>query len=241
MNKTIIIPQRFCGPPGMANGGYISGLVAQFIDGPAAVTLYLPSPLEQVLTVEQASTGKVVLKNKAEVIAEAMPASLDMDLPEPPTFAEAQTASQHYLSFKQHPFPNCFVCGPDRAEMDGLRIFPGPIPGRQLVAAPWTPDPSLVDNRGLVKSEFLWAALDCPGGIAAVIGQPRPILLGQLTATIKNRLQPGTRSVVMGWPIAREGRKHIVGTALFSETGDLSGYARAVWIEPKNGDSPDKN
>ena len=43
------------------------------------------------------------------------------------------------------------MCGPDRAEGDGLRVFPGPVAGRGLWAAPWTPDPSVAgaDGRAL--------------------------------------------------------------------------------------------
>ena len=36
-----------------------------------------------------------------------------------------------YAGADDHPFPGCFVCGPDRAEGDGLRLFPGGLgPGR---------------------------------------------------------------------------------------------------------------
>jgi hypothetical protein len=44
-------------------------------------------------------------------------------------------------------------------------------------------------------------------------------------------IRPGERCVVIGWPISRDGRKHYVGTALFSESGTLCGQAKATWIE----------
>ena len=48
-----------------------------------------------------------------------------------------------YPGLGNHPFPTCFACGPDRAEGDGLRIFPGPVGGasgdRGYVASLWVP------------------------------------------------------------------------------------------------------
>ena len=41
---------------------------------------------------------------------------------------EAVAASATYPGFSAHPFPTCFVCGPERAEGDGLRLFPGRLP-----------------------------------------------------------------------------------------------------------------
>src|SRR5215218_4317713 len=48
----IVIDRRFRGPDQSGNGGYTCGLVAGAMDGPAAVTLRLPPPLEVPLRVE---------------------------------------------------------------------------------------------------------------------------------------------------------------------------------------------
>jgi hypothetical protein len=72
--------------------------------------------------------------------------------------------------FQDPLFPDCFVCGTVRQPGDGLRIFPGPVPGRRLWAAPWTPDSSVAGTDGRVRPEVAWAALDCPSGITV----PRP-------------------------------------------------------------------
>ncbi len=77
-----------------------------------------------------------------------------------------------YPGLRSHPFPGCFACGTDRAEGDGLRIFPGPVPGRaDTVASLWVPHTSLavrgdVVDRGVerVGVPTTWAALDCVGG-----------------------------------------------------------------------------
>jgi len=39
---SIIIEDRYCGPVGMGNGGYICGLLAGFMDGPLSVSLRAP-------------------------------------------------------------------------------------------------------------------------------------------------------------------------------------------------------
>jgi hypothetical protein len=237
MKETLTIAGRFCGPPNMSNGGYISGQVAEQLNGTvtaaAEVTLRRPTPLDIPLALE-CHHGSVVLKDGPVALVEARPAELELAIPTPPSYAEAKTASENYFGFIMHPFPNCFVFGPQRAPVDGLRIFPNPVPGYDLVAAAWTPDASLTDETGLVRPSFLWAALDCPGGIAAIIDRPRPILLGRLTATISQRPHGGEPCIVIGWKIGQEDRKFLVGTALFSADGTLYACAEAVWIEPKS-------
>jgi len=50
---TIIVPERFAGPPGMANGGWISGTVAGAIAARSVeVTLRAPTPIGRRLTLE---------------------------------------------------------------------------------------------------------------------------------------------------------------------------------------------
>src|SRR5205823_3665030 len=46
--------------------------------------------------------------------------------------------------------------------------------------------------------------------------------------------RPGERCVVAGWPLGAAGRKLEAGTALWAD-GELLGYARATWIEPRVG------
>jgi hypothetical protein len=145
------------------------------------------------------------------------------------TQEEAREAAGRYPGFSIHPFPTCFVCGPQRAEGDGLRIFTGPVVGRELVAAPWTPDESLTSADGVVGQEFLWAALDCPGAFAN--GFPEiAMVLGRLSAEVVRPVRPGEPCVVVGWSEGSEGRKHFAGTAIFGDDGQLVAFARATWI-----------
>lgn len=229
VEENITISSRFCGPVDSGNGGYVCGRLAEYVAGVAEVMLRQPPPLEKVLKVEKSGDGLVLLKDGDAVVAQARTSALDLVVPDPPTFAEAEEASRQYTGFHSHPFPRCFVCGPQRLRGDGMHIFPGQVGQGTMVASPWVPHESLVDDYGYVKREFLWACLDCPGAFA-VIGT-LPVVLGKLTAEIKGRVRAGQRCVAMGWKIASEGRKNTAGTAVFSDTGELLGKAQAVWIE----------
>jgi hypothetical protein len=226
----VVIEDRYCGPSESGNGGYVCGLLARLLDRPAQVTLRRPPPIGRPLDVRQTAEGGVSLLDAGEVVAEAVPARLEVDPPVPVSLAEAAEASRGYPGFTAHPFPTCFVCGPRRAQGDGLRIFPGPVTGRQMVAAPWTPDPTLRGDGDLIRQEFVWAALDCPGAFAS--GFPEtPMVLGRLAAHLQRRpVRAGQACVVVGWPEGSEGRKHFAGTAVFTGDGDLLAVARATWI-----------
>ena len=152
MDTTLRIPARFHGPPDSGNGGYVCGRLARHIDGAAAVRLLAPPPLEKTLTVERDGRS-VRLTDKGRTIAEAHPAEFDLEIPKPPSPADALKATRAYRGFSHHWFPSCFVCGPARDEGQGLRIFAGPLPDRDMVAAPWTPHPSLADSHGRVADK----------------------------------------------------------------------------------------
>lgn len=227
--SAVTVKGRFCGAPNIASGGYVAGLLGRRIDGPARVSLDLPIPVDQALGIERLPDGAVVLTGGAAILAHAMPATLQLEPPVPVSYAEAEWASERYLGFTEHAFPGCFVCGPARDWGDGLAIYPGPIPGRHLVAAPWAPDPTLFDKRGTVRPEIVWAALDCPTGFALLetFGR-RTVVLRQLTVSLVRPLHVGGRWIVMGWPFAAEGRNLLGASAIFSETGELHALASAV-------------
>ena len=231
MSEQVTIDRRFRGPPDSGNGGYVCGVVAELIGSTAEVTLRRPPPLDQPLQVARLDDGGVALRDGETVIAEAAPASLEIDVPEPVSFADADVASRSFIGFWQHAFPNCFGCGPKRAEGDGLRIFAGAVAGRDIVAAPWTPDASLTGDDGSVRPEFVWTALDCPGWAGIFREPPDQLwLLGRLAARLIAPVQPSERCVVIGWPLGEDGRKLYSGTALFSHDGELRAVARATWV-----------
>lgn len=230
--STIRIARRFCGPPGIANGGYTCGMIASFARTPVTVRLLKPIPLDTTLEVIERDDGLLDVRHGAESLAEARPGDVgSLSPPRPPAFDEAADASRRYAGFERHPAPDCFVCGPHRAAGDALRIFAGPLaPG--VSAAPWTPDASLDGGDARVAPEFVWAALDCPG-FAAAAPDMRPMLLGELTARIDRRVRIGEPCIVVGWVIRASGRKHEAGTALYDSERTLCAVARAIWIEPR--------
>lgn len=232
----MIIPARFNGPAGSANGGYAAGLVAQALLGadPATVvadravqvTLRQPPPLDTELRVLRPAADELRVEatgpgEVGDLIAEAVGVPA-MDLTGAPvavTLAEAEAAASAYPGHVEHPFPGCYVCGP--AHPDGLRIFPGPV-GVGRTAAPFVPPAdSCVPT--------VWAALDCPGGWA-VLAPGRPYLLGRITATVAALPIPGQRHVVVGELVSTSGRKAEVRTALYDPHGRLLAAARATWI-----------
>lgn len=233
LTEALTIPRRFNGPPRSGNGGYVCGRLASYLDGPASVRLRVPPPLERALKVE-ARDDEARMFDGDTLVAQARRIAFELSPPAPPSFAEAQVASKACIGFKRHLLPRCFVCGPQRAEGDGLRIFPGRTADDALFAAPWVPHASLDDGSGRVASEFLWAALDCAGAFAVMPDAMHPIILGELCARLDGTVAIGEPCVVAAWAIGAEGRKRFAGTALYSATGVAVAVARATWIEIAN-------
>lgn len=228
---------RFCGPPGMVNGGFACGAIAALRGGAAEVTLRRPIPVSRPLPVRDGDHCALVVLDGDTPLAEARaaapvfgPPPLAVSVP----LARAVAGRADY--FDDPAFPGCFVCGPDRATGDGLRIFPGPVAGHSVWAAPWVLDDSVVAADGRVPPEVVWAALDCPAGIAAgeAAGLPdgTSALLGRMTAdvVVRPRLDQERRVVVAAWPVARDGRKLTAGSALLDRSGAVLATARTLWI-----------
>jgi hypothetical protein len=208
---------------GSANGGYTCGLIADLLDADVVeVTLRRPPPLEVELVVERDGDDVRVLEGM-QVVAEARPATLELEPPAAPSFAEAERLSSLYGDDPHHPFPGCFVCGPARGPGDALRLRPAPS-GAGRVAASWRVEPEFASDR------FVWAALDCPGGWAVQPDSARGLtVLGRLTGWVLDRPKAGDECVVIGWPLEREARKLHAGTAVYRD-GELLGLGRAVWF-----------
>ncbi len=239
MSEQITIHRRFHGPPNIGHGGYVCGIVANLIGHCAEVTLRAPAPLDTPLTIERMESGRVRLFNDKVIIAEGRKAELSVDIPEPPTFEESTNASKAFPGFETHPFPRCFGCGHERDESDGLRIFPGRLRESEVMTAPWIPDSSLADEMGRVRTDVLWAALDCPTGwaVANLLNDLYPdspyILLGRFVAEVKDKPKADQKCVTMGWPIGNEGRKLHSGSAIFSGSGEFYAASKATWIAVK--------
>jgi len=237
MSENVIINKQFMGPPEYGQGGYVCGVVAGLIGSAAEVTLRRPAPLEKPLKVQRFDKGGVAISDGDTLIAEGSPATLDVDVPPPVRFSEAEAASKSYLGLEHHPVPTCFVCSPQIPEESGLCIFPGPIEERSMVATPWTPAARLGGTDGKVESKFLWAALDCPSGWALVLAgfmgsvPIDPAVLGRLSGKIIEPVEVGQRCIVIGWSLGVEGRKGYAGSAIYSSKGDLHAVGRTTWIK----------
>lgn len=237
MTDTIRIDAIYHGPPDSGHGGYTSGLIAGLMTATTVeVTLRVPPPLDRPLGVVRKG-ATVLITDSETIIAEAAPSDTDVtvDVPRPVTYGDAIIASIDYAGFKAHLTPSCFVCGPSREPREGLRIFPGPVRGRDVVAAALVPEAHLAGDDHQVRPEFVWAALDCPSGWAVTEFVPgREALLGRLTARLVKPVMAGKRYSVMGWRMATEGRKMHSGAALFDEHEKLCAAARALWIRQRD-------
>jgi hypothetical protein len=229
IRRTIVIERRFHGPPDSGHGGYTCGLLAREIRGAAEVSLPSPPPLDHPLALERDDGERVLLYDGETIVAEARPATLELEPPEHVELADAVAAASGYIGFTHHPFPTCFGCGPHRAEGDGLRLFPGPVAGRDVVACVWRPDATLADEAGNVRPEFVWAALDCPTAFACDL-DGKPMVLARLTGQIHRALRPSAQVVITAWRIAAEGRKHYSACAISTPNGEMLAASQALWV-----------
>jgi hypothetical protein len=231
--EQLIIPRRFNGPPASGNGGYSCGAVAAFIDGVATVRLHAPPPLDTPLAVSRLEGGAVEVRDGATLVASGRPGILDLDVPAAPGLEAARRGRERYPCYREHPLGTCFVCGPHRPDGDGLEIFVGSVGSDGLVACPWNPATELADETGVVRPEFVWAALDCPGSFAAVPGLEPMVLLGELTLEQYAPVIAGAELVVYAWPLGQDGRKYYGGTAVATADGRVLANALTTWIALK--------
>ena len=219
----MIIEARYNGPVDSGNGGWTAGTVASALPEAraVAVTLRIPPPLDTPLSAVAEPNRIRVYAHGSTLVAEAEPAEVEPDDVMPVPYDEAVQISASYPGFRAHPFPTCFVCGPDRAPGDGMRLFPGRV-SDGVTATPWiVPDD--------VSQPMVWAALDCPGGWAVGI-EARPYVLGRMTTRIDAVPAPDDRCVVMGRLLGLDGRKAFVASTLVDSGGDTLATSRATWI-----------
>jgi hypothetical protein len=237
-NRKILIDPAFEGPPASAHGGYACGILAPFLAADPEITLRRPVPLGTPLRVAE-SNGGLTLHDQNDLVAEGTVTELEDRAPQPPTFAEALAATASFPGLRSHPYPRCLGCGTGRADAVALRIFPGPLAERELVAAVWYPGSDATAN-GLIKPEFAWAALDCPGGWAAIrFGRiDRPAVLGRMAARLVPRIEAHSAHIVVGWLEGVSGRKLAAGSALYTRDGVLQGFSRQTWITLADPETP---
>jgi len=228
----VSVPGRFNGPLASGNGGYSAAVFAGLLDGPAAVSLRSPVPLDRDLAVEPDGDGLRVVDGETLVATVEPAAELDLEVPEPVSVEDARAASSHYRGLADGEFCRCFVCG--RAREDSLGVFAGAVAGRDLVASPWVPPPWTAGARGQVMPEIVSAVLDCPTYFALYMhGDLRTSFLARFQARIAAPVPVGEELVTIAWPIGADGRKLHAGSALLGASGTVLAVARALLIEPR--------
>lgn len=244
----LVVPDRFCGPPTSGNGGWTAGALAELVRPHVdhlprwrcvEVTLTAPPPLEVAMSAT-CEDGGVVVRHHDLVVARGTLVTDALIAVPPIAPAQARELSATYPGHTAHPFPSCFVCGPERG--DGLRIFPGPVQrlGPRWWAATWTPDATLAEDRhpGHPRASVpvTWAALDCIGGWAGDLSE-RTMVLGRMSARVDSLPVLGEEHVLVGEARGQEGRKVHAATSLYDAAGALVATAEQVWIvlDPKPG------
>ena len=236
MTEHVTIAARFNGPPGIANGGYVCGLLAKRLDGAgSSIRLRRPTPLEKRLEIRRVNSAAVELLDRGELLVRADAVSVDIALPSAiPTVEQARGAAVAPEEARMtHPVPGCFGCGPDRSSAEAVRLLPGPVAGDAagLFATSWIPPVGLADEDLLVPSEIVWSALDRPSSFVAVPGGARLHVLAQLDGKVLRSVKAGVEHVVIAWPGDIDGRRRIGDAASVNSQGELCGISRGTWIE----------
>jgi hypothetical protein len=242
--STLFVPSRFNGPPASGNGGYSCGVVAGRFDGPCAVSLRRPVPLDQPLEVaaanglgsgiagDDAGAGTLHVTARGELIAEAVAAPELAPWSGPAVDLEAaRDATSRFVPPADGFFDQCFVCGKDRH--DGFCVFAGPVADEALVASTWTPPAWAADEDGAVLPEFVWATLDCPGYFALHGADGSLAFLARQQSRIVAAPRVGVEYIVVGVPLERSGRKGLAKTAVIDADGEVLAHAEMVVVEPR--------
>ncbi len=228
----------------MGHGGYVAGLVAAAIDGPAQITLRRPTPVDAPLELVAGEGGTWQLRDGDQLLVEAQPSTLDIDVPPVPTIEQARSAEAGSPSFwdERGVHPICLGCGTSREDDHGLGITVGPleVDGHEEVAGLWRPRPeharpehARLDQGGADSTvDRLWvlAALDCPGSMAFIARGERAGLLGRIVFEQYAPAQVGVDHVVIGWQIGHDETRMYAGTALATADGTVLAAARATWF-----------
>jgi hypothetical protein len=176
------VPAGLDGPPGVLQGGIVTGLMAtlaQRIDAFGAplhaVTARLEAPtLLGRRLVARARPAADAGVHEVEWWADdrrLVRATVEL------TGAEGLTSAADLVALAEVPlpppqpdplYPTCFVCGPDATHPAALHTYPAWVT-RDSVSIPWVPEELVaVDGTDHVDAMVVAAALDCPTAWAAI-------------------------------------------------------------------------
>ena len=251
--NSLIVEEKFRGPPVSGNGGYVGGLFSTVIDaagsGNIEVTLRSPIPLDQPLQVIYHTDTSANIVQGETLIAEVREDDFEMQLPSPPDWSLVEAAAPDSFSFgenlndllvgRQGFHPICFCCGVEHE--DGLGVYAAPVASsvvgepsnanpNAMVAAIWPTKRAWADESGCIPIEYLWTAMDCPSQFAFLADDIRTGLLGRISARVHERPVAGETLMVVAWTIEVQGKKHFAGSAIFDRAGKCYSEAKTVWI-----------
>lgn len=246
MPDTLQIDPRHNGPRTSGNGGWVAGALARRLAARtgaavASVALRAPVPLGRPLPLRW-QAGDAVLElldaDGGSPVADAAPAALDLAVPAAPADDVAEAAGvaarlRHQQRGLGDPYAHCFVCG--FARPDGLAVIVGPVGDDGLMATTWMPPAALAAPDGNLPDEVVWAALDCPAGMAWShrLGRGQQIMTVRMTARIHQPLRAGDRYRVLAWPLHQDGRKLHAGTAIVDGQGAVCALSQQLWLLPR--------
>ncbi len=147
--QRMVIEQRFCGPPGCAHGGYLSGLLARHSDRQLRVRLLQPMPLQRAAGA-RTRRGR---RARAQAAASgcwraACRTSLDLAVPAAPDYLRALEASRNFIGFTPSRLSDRASSAARSARAATVcASLPARCLATDLVAADWVPDASLSARR----------------------------------------------------------------------------------------------
>ncbi|MFF1320964.1 hypothetical protein ACGFY0_06270 [Streptomyces chartreusis] len=234
-SDAIVVPELYVGYPEVAFGGYIAGLLAER-SGARTVRVDFrgPVPVEVPVRIAETADEGVELGEAERPLAAARPAELPIEVPAAPSWDEADAAAERFRAAPPSGVVDCFGCGLRTADR-GLRVHGTPVPDLGLVASAWTPSHAFADADGLLPTQLVWGALDCPGHWAGrFLGTLRAgAVTASLTGTLLRPVVAGEPHISYAWLVSESGRKHTMGVALATAEGELCGVSEALWIDPK--------
>lgn len=223
--ESIRIDRKFQGPRGYANGGYVAGMLGKRLGGEgSSVRLHRPVPLDTALEIVTNVDG-VELRQGVDTIAtgwhehKAIPTATFVPID------EAISARTPELTADL--FDGCFVCA--QPSPDGLGVEPKQLDDGRFVAI-WEPGRSRHIRGEVVSDQFLRAALDCPGGYAALTANRTLAVTGSLASEVRWLPHSDSRLIVVGESTYAEGRKLGATTTVFTADGEVVATGSAVWI-----------
>ena len=146
---SIVIDERFRGPPNSGNGGYVCGLLAKHVvGGSAEITLRVPPPLGQPLEIVAGAEGAVDLRAGEKVIAVGRPAHVEVSEIPTASYSEAEEARGAVCQAKGGVPAECKSAGSgrDRRDQSHPSRLGELLPDRQF-------EPLLFDGQALGGAE----------------------------------------------------------------------------------------